>query len=195
MRVRALRAGSEAAPWRVLNGEARRMMRAYTTSFFIDSRFLPRAKREEVEAVYAAVRYPDEVVDTFALGTEERLRRLEEWRGHYEMGINSASLREALLRGVPAHLAGFTRVVRRREIPARHYRDFLGAMRRALPRTNPVGHQESGLTGFHSPPTCRVLGGGTWRRPCRSRPGTTSRRPCNRGNRSNPASGAKRRPF
>ena len=125
----ALRAGSERAAWRVLNREARHVMRAYTTSFFIVSRFLPRAKREEVEAVYAAVRYPDEVVDTFPLGAVERLRLLDEWGAYYETGIESATLREALARGVPAHLAGFTRVVRERGIPPEHYRAFLDAMR------------------------------------------------------------------
>src|SRR5829696_5844844 len=125
----ALRARSEQAAWRVLNREARRVMRAYTTSFFIVSRFLPPAKREEVEAVYAAVRYPDEVVDTFPLDAGERLRLLDEWGAHYETGIKSATLHEALARGVPAHLAGFTRVVRERDIPEEHYRAFLGAMR------------------------------------------------------------------
>jgi phytoene synthase len=125
----ALRAGSEGSAWRVLNREARRVMRAYTTSFFIVSRFLPRAKREEVEAVYAAVRYPDEVVDTFPLDAGTKLRLLDEWGAHYETGIRSATLQQALSRGVPAHLAGFTRVVRERDIPAEHYRAFLGAMR------------------------------------------------------------------
>ncbi|MBV8860163.1 MAG: phytoene/squalene synthase family protein [Acidobacteria bacterium] len=128
-RGHALRAGSEAAAWRALNREARRVMRTYTTSFFIVSRFLPRAKREEVEAVYAAVRYPDEVVDTFPLDPQAKLRLLAEWGAHYEAGIASTSLQEALSRGVPAHLAGFTRVVRERDIPERHYRAFLDAMR------------------------------------------------------------------
>ncbi|HEX8557538.1 MAG TPA: phytoene/squalene synthase family protein [Pyrinomonadaceae bacterium] len=128
-RGRALRAGSEAAAWRALNRHARRVMRAYTTSFFIVSRFLPRRKREEVEAVYAAVRYPDEIVDTFPLSAGERLRLLGEWREHYETGLGCASLGEALGRGVPAHLAGFTSVVRSRAIPAGHYHAFLDAMR------------------------------------------------------------------
>ena len=75
-RVHALGARSDAAAWRVLNREARRVMRAYTTSFFIVSRFLPPAKREEVEAVYAAVRYPDEVVDTFPLDAGDLGRQL-----------------------------------------------------------------------------------------------------------------------
>ncbi|HVF68498.1 MAG TPA: hypothetical protein VM914_12590 [Pyrinomonadaceae bacterium] len=67
VRARALAAASEDGAWRVLAREARGVMRAYTTSFFIVSRFLPSRKRAEVEAVYAAVRFPDEVVDTFPL--------------------------------------------------------------------------------------------------------------------------------
>jgi len=50
-RVRALRASSEPAAWRVVVRESRAVMRSYTTSFFIVSRFLPAAKRDEVEAV------------------------------------------------------------------------------------------------------------------------------------------------
>lgn len=130
VRARALNAGSERAAWRVVGREARAVMRAYTTSFFIVSRFLPPVKRAEVEAVYAAVRYPDEVVDTFPLSTDERLRLLAEWGDHYETGLTCASLIEALKRGVPSHLAGFTQVVRARTIPPEHYRAFLTAMRR-----------------------------------------------------------------
>ena len=128
-RERALRAPSERAAWRVVVRESRAVMRAYTTSFFIVSRFLPRRKRDEVEAVYAAVRYPDEVVDTFPLAPAERIRLLGEWAALYETGIECTSLRDALRRGVPSHLAGFTRVVRERDIPAGHYRAFLAAMR------------------------------------------------------------------
>lgn len=128
-RERALATGSESGAWRVVVQESRAVMRAYTTSFFIVSRFLPRAKRDEVEAIYAAVRYPDEVVDTFPLSASERLRRLDGWAALYETGIKCASLTEALRRGVPSHLAGFTRVVRVRDVPAEHYRAFLEAMR------------------------------------------------------------------
>ena len=128
-RERALGAGAEREAWRVVVREARAVMRSYTTSFFIVSRFLPRAKRDEVEAVYAAVRYPDEVVDTFPLDAAARRQLLDEWADLYETGISSPSLTEALRRGVPSHLAGFTRVVRERAIPPEHYRAFLAAMR------------------------------------------------------------------
>ena len=128
-RGRALRSRTEREAWGVLVRESRTVMRTFTTSFFVVSRFLPREKRDEVEAVYAAVRYPDEVVDTFRLDTAEKFRLLEAWRESYETALGCASLRESLERGVPAHLAGFARVVREREIPHEHYRSFLGAMR------------------------------------------------------------------
>lgn len=134
-RERALAQSSETAAWKIITREARAVMRAYTTSFFIVSRFLPAAKREEVEAVYAAVRYPDEIVDTFPLGRAEKLRLLDEWGEGYEEGLAAKSLREALQKGVPCFLASFTRVVRERGIPPEHYRAFLKAMRHdAAPR-------------------------------------------------------------
>jgi phytoene synthase len=132
---RALQADSEAAVWKIINVQARTVMRAYSTSFFIVSRFLPAAKRAEVEAVYAAVRYPDEIVDTFPLRREEQLQRLDEWGDFYEEGLVSASTGEALRRGVPCFLASFTTVVRERGIPPEHYRAFLDAMQHdAAPR-------------------------------------------------------------
>jgi phytoene synthase len=77
----------------VLVGHARRAMRAYTTSFFIVSRFLPASKRAEVEAVYAAVRFPDEIVDTFPLADAERRKLLDLWQEDYERGLHTSSLR------------------------------------------------------------------------------------------------------
>lgn len=128
-RARALDAGTEEAAWRVLTREARRVMRAYTTSFFIVSRFLPPQKRAEVEAIYAAVRYPDEIVDTFPLADFERRELLDRWQADYETGLRCASLEAALSSNVPCFLAAFTKVVRERAIPPEHYRAFLDAMR------------------------------------------------------------------
>ena len=128
-------APSAAAAWGRIVRRARAVLRAYSTSFFIVTRFLPAAKRAQVEAVYAAVRYPDEVVDTFPLAVEERERRLDAWAAGYEEGLASPSIRAALVSGVPCFLASFTRVVRERGIPAEHYRAFIGAMRHdARPR-------------------------------------------------------------
>ncbi|HET9532770.1 MAG TPA: phytoene/squalene synthase family protein [Blastocatellia bacterium] len=128
-RREALTAPTEEASWGIIIRRARVVMRAYTTSFFIVTRFLPAMKRDRVEAIYAAVRYPDEIVDTFPLSEEERLCMLAEWEAGYELGLDSCSIREALEAGVTCYLASFTRVVRDSGIPHEHYRAFIDAMR------------------------------------------------------------------
>ena len=125
----ALQAESEDAAWAIIVRQARAVLRTYSTSFFIVTRFLPPAKRDQVEAIYAAVRYPDEVVDTFPLTPTERSRRLDRWALRYEEGLAARSIKEALREDVPCFLASFTQVVRETHIPPEHYRAFIGAMR------------------------------------------------------------------
>ena len=126
---RALRAPDEAGTRRVLTRACRRVMRTFTTSFFIVSRFLPRTKRDGVEAIYAAVRYPDEVVDTFPLPPADKLALLDAWAAAYEQALDAPSCREALEQGLPPFLTGFARLVCEAGIPPEHYRAFLDAMR------------------------------------------------------------------
>src|SRR5688572_24199968 len=83
-RYSALHALSEDRAWEAIIKRARLVLRSFSTSFFIVTRFLPPSKRARVEAIYAAVRYPDEIVDTFPLDNSTRLRRLDEWGAHYE---------------------------------------------------------------------------------------------------------------
>ncbi len=107
-------------------------MRAYTTSFFLASRFLPRRARHEVELIYAAVRYPDEIVDTFPWPTDRKIAALESWRADYVRGLQCADERECLRAGLSPWLAGFCGVARRHGIPAQHYHDFITAMERDI---------------------------------------------------------------
>lgn len=74
----ALDAATDEAAWDIIIKRARTVLRTYSTSFFIVTRFLPPVKRAKVEAIYAAVRYPDEIVDTFPIEKEEQLRRLDQ---------------------------------------------------------------------------------------------------------------------
>jgi len=129
MRWFASNASSEAEAWQIITRQARGVLRTYSTSFFLVTRFLPPAKRAQVEAIYAAVRYPDEIVDSFPLAPTERAVRLERWAAEYEVALEAQSIKEALGQGVPCFLAGFTRVVREAGIPPEHYRSFLAAMR------------------------------------------------------------------
>jgi phytoene synthase len=125
----ALQAETEEAAWEIITRQARAVLRAYSTSFFMVTRFLPAHKRAKVEAIYAAVRYPDEIVDTFPIGEGEQLRRLDEWSAQYEAALGSASIRSSLESGTPCFLAGFAAVVREAKIPPGHYRSFIEAMR------------------------------------------------------------------
>ncbi len=129
MRLAAVNAGTEVAAWRVIARQARFVMRSFTSSFFIVTRFLPAAKREQVEVVYAAVRYPDEVVDTLPLTGEGKAQLLDEWAQGYEAALQTASLRESLEQQIPYFVAAFAAVVRDTGIPPDYYRAFLEAMR------------------------------------------------------------------
>ena len=132
---RALRCRTEHAAWEEIQRHARRVLSTYSSSFFIVTRFLPPAKRAQVEVVYASVRYPDEIVDTFPLSAAERIERLQSWGEQYERARGFTSLREALDRGIPSVLAAWGSVVNRAGIPPEYYREFLAAMRHdAAPR-------------------------------------------------------------
>jgi phytoene synthase len=119
---------SEERIWKRIVQKARKTLKTYSTSFFMVTRFLPRFKREQVEVIYAAVRFPDEIVDTFTLDDQEKLDRLTGWREHYRAGLAGRSLRDRLQGGVPPFMAAFSRVVRRHNIPPEHYESFLDAM-------------------------------------------------------------------
>ena len=131
-RSRVLQASSDDAAWRLISKQARRVMRAYTTSFFIVSRFLPPKKRAQVEVIYAAVRYPDEIVDTFALPPSQKRGLLDRWQRSYETATQCETIEEAIDRDVPCFLAAFTSVLREQSIPLEYYRSFLDAMRRDI---------------------------------------------------------------
>ncbi|MDH7568593.1 MAG: phytoene/squalene synthase family protein [Armatimonadota bacterium] len=108
---------------------ARRVLHTYSSSFFTVTRFLPRAHREQVEILYANVRYPDEVVDTLPLSPARKQETLDAWERWYERGLEAPSLDAALRAGVPAFLAAFTAWVRRSQVPPDYYRSFMEAMR------------------------------------------------------------------
>jgi phytoene/squalene synthetase len=124
------KAPSDEAALATFRKAARQVLRAFSSSFFLVTRFLPPAKRAAVEIIYAAVRYPDEIVDTFPLSPDEKLAKLAAWESDYDNAIALDDVRQRLNAGTPWILAGFADVVRRAGIPERHYRDFLTAMRR-----------------------------------------------------------------
>ncbi len=125
---RALQAATDDKAWQVISRQARQVLRSYSTSFYIVTRFLPPHKRAQVEAIYAAVRYPDEIVDTFRLPVMEGYKLLGAWETHYEVALSVKSLRERLKLGIPCFVASFAQVIQDASIPPEHYISFLAAM-------------------------------------------------------------------
>lgn len=124
------RARSEEAAWRLAVRCARKVLRAFSSSFFLVTRFLPRRKRAQVEVIYASVRYPDEIVDTFPLPAARQIAMLDGWERAYVEALRQEEIRTRAASGIPWILAAFAEVVRRSGIPAEHYRAFLDSMRR-----------------------------------------------------------------
>ncbi len=130
----ALREPTATTAWQAVARRSRMVLKTYSTSFFLVTRFLPPAKRAQVESVYAAVRYPDEVVDTFPLPPDAKLAYLNTWAEGYRRALEIPTVRERLEKGIPATVSGFAQVVLDCGIPPEHYDSFLDAMRRdALP--------------------------------------------------------------
>ena len=124
----ANRCSSDLAARRVITRHARHVMRRYTTGFFIVSRFLPKVKRDDVELIYAAVRYPDEIVDTFDIPDSRKENLLTEWRNGYAATLRSPDLLNALKIDVHPFVAAFSELVKRHQIPQEYYPSFLDAM-------------------------------------------------------------------
>jgi phytoene synthase len=128
-RQRALKTDSDEKAWRIISRQARQVLRSYSTSFYIVTRFLTPHKRAQVETIYAAVRYPDEIVDTFQLQLREKENLLEVWEHQYKVALTVSSLCERLTLGVPCFVAGFAQVVHNAGIPPEYYISFLSAMK------------------------------------------------------------------
>jgi phytoene synthase len=93
---------------------------------------LAAAAARRVEVIYAAVRYPDEVVDSFPFPPEERKALLDRWRGDFEHALAMDSLEQMLRSGISPFVAAFTVLTRETGIPPDEYRAFLDAMGRDI---------------------------------------------------------------
>jgi len=129
-RLQGLRGEDSRATWMAVTRRSRQVLRTYSTSFFLVTRFLPPRKRARVETIYAAVRFPDEVVDSFSLTAMHQLSILDLWAADYERALRMETVRERLEARISPILAAFAEVVIDCGIPPAHYHSFLDAMRR-----------------------------------------------------------------
>lgn len=129
---RISKSGSDAKALQHVITQAQAVLRSYSTSFYLVTRFLPFEKRKQVELIYAAVRYPDELVDTFAIQGFDVRGELDRWECDYWTALTTNGLCESTALGLNPFVAAFAEVVKRNSIPAEYYLSFLSAMRSDL---------------------------------------------------------------
>ena len=128
VRTDALRGCQDHSARQAIVRHGRSVLKKYSTSFFIVTRFLPPLKRAQVDMLYAGVRYPDEIVDTFRLSAARKYEKLRLWRDQFDRALH-CSTEQSLLDGVPVIVVGLADVIRANQIPSGYYHDFLDAMR------------------------------------------------------------------
>ena len=111
---------------------SKKIIRYFSSNFYTVSRILPKQKRADVECVYATVRFPDEIVDTFNISIEEKIKLIENWEKDYEKSLKTNSFDESLnITGNPI-ISSFRELCITHSIPEDYYPNFLQSMKEDL---------------------------------------------------------------
>lgn len=111
---------------------SKKIIRFFSSNFYTISRILPQKKRSDVECVYATVRYPDEIVDTFNLNSEEKLDLLKNWEKDYFNSLKTFSFTESMSVTENPIISYFRELIINHSIPENYYPNYLKSMREDL---------------------------------------------------------------
>ena len=109
-----------------------KILKNYSSSFFTVTRFLPKYKRDLVEIIYAAVRYPDEIVDTFNFSDKQKEDLLNTWENKFKLSSDYSGLIESVNNKIPVILSCFRKLSVEKSIPDKYYFSFLEAMKKDI---------------------------------------------------------------
>src|SRR4051794_10702500 len=120
-------AGITGAALRTSYARCRRLNAEHGKTFFLATLLLPPAKRPYVHALYGFARHVDDLVDDMSptLRTGQRAERLHEWSADFLADLDWGQTSDPVSRAV-------IDTVRRWNIPASYFADFLDAMRMDL---------------------------------------------------------------
>jgi len=104
------------------------ILKRFSSSFYTVTRLLPENKKKDVQIIYAAVRYPDEVVDSFNIKKSEKVKILNEFELDFIRSKNYSNIYEMLKNNISLTVAGFRDVCNRYKIPEDYYISFLDVM-------------------------------------------------------------------
>jgi phytoene synthase len=110
----------------------KKILKNYSNSFFTVTRFLPKHKRDLVEIIYASVRYPDEIVDTFDLNPKDKNVLLDNWKEKFIESKKYSSIIESVKAGIPSIISCYRKAASNTNIPDEYYLSFIEAMRKDI---------------------------------------------------------------
>jgi 15-cis-phytoene synthase len=124
-------AGISGAALRASYARCRAINAAHGKTFFLATLLLPPAKRPFVHALYGFARHVDDIVDDLSptLRTDERAEQLSEWATDFLADLEWGDTSDPVSRAV-------IDTVRRWEIPAAYFAEFLESMRMDLTVTS-----------------------------------------------------------
>jgi phytoene synthase len=108
---------------------SRKIIKSFSSNFYTISRILPKDKRSAVECIYSMVRFPDEIVDSFNLSSNEKHKLLDEWEDQYVKSLDARSFKEALDISKNPLISYFREFCISLSIPVDCYPNFTKSMR------------------------------------------------------------------
>ena len=110
----------------------KKILKNYSNSFFTVTRFLPKEKRDLVEIIYASVRYPDEIVDTFDMSNVKKNQLLDSWKEQFIASKTFSSITQSVDSGIPTIISCYRKAAIEKSIPDEYYISFIEAMRKDI---------------------------------------------------------------
>ena len=108
------------------------ILKKFSSSFYTVTRLLPEKKKKDVQIIYAAVRYPDEVVDSFNISKSDKVQILKQYEIDFVRSKEYNNIYEMLNNNISLTIAGFRDVCNRYKIPDKYYIAFLNAMKKDI---------------------------------------------------------------
>ncbi|MBK90494.1 MAG: hypothetical protein CL772_06410 [Chloroflexi bacterium] len=118
--------------YKVCKDLGKNILKNYSNSFFTVTRFLPKQKRDLVEIIYASVRFPDEIVDTFEMTSEEKNSMLDEWENKFQESKKYSNIKELTSNEIPIIISAYRMAAIEKNIPDEYYLSFIDAMRKDI---------------------------------------------------------------
>ena len=123
---------NEKDAYKICKELGKKILKNYSNSFFTVTRFLPKAKRDLVEIIYASVRFPDEIVDTFEITSKEKNQMLDDWENKFNKSKNFTDINSLINNNIPVIISSYRMAAIEKNIPDEYYLSFISAMRKDI---------------------------------------------------------------